>query len=152
VFLDPQRWRGASLETIVTALVELGVTKRRTHRGLLRALALYVRSNPDPTFRERAAELNRFVTARLQALLASRHGEIRHPQPRLAIAFGLAVMDAVTREAIVFEDAGLNPAPMPDSQLARELTRAYLAYLGVRPRRRRGSGGSHAPRRKLRAG
>ena len=138
-FLDPARWAEASIEEIVAALVARLVQKRRQHRGLLRSLALYVRSHPEPRFRQRAERLNLFVTRRLTTLLLARRGEIRHPAPARAIALGLSLVDSTVREAILFADAGLVTQRLTDRQLARELTRAYLAYLGVTRKERKRS-------------
>jgi AcrR family transcriptional regulator len=136
-FLAPERWRGRGAAEIVAAVVGLMVRKRRPHRGLLRAMALYARSRPQPRFAQHAAELNRHVHLKLQRLLLLRRHEIAHPDPPRAIAFGLFLVDAATREAILFSDARLFPWRLSDAALARELTAAWLALLGVRPRRRR---------------
>ena len=44
---------------------------------------------------------------------------------------GLLMVDAAIREAILFEAAGLNPRPVSDRVLVRELTLAWCRYLGV---------------------
>ena len=135
-FLAPESWRGASAATIVTRVVARFVESRRRHRGLLRSLALYVRSRPAPDFAARAARLNRFVTRRLARLLLLRREQIGHRDPERAIAFGLLLLDSATREAILFEKAGLSPGRLTDRDLAAELTRALLAYLEIVPEKR----------------
>lgn len=72
------------------------------------------------------------MRGRVSALLLARRDEIRHPQPRHAIAFGLALADAATRDAILFDDVTPMPGGGSDSALAREVSAAWLAYLGVR--------------------
>jgi len=133
-FLDPERWRGVAAVEIVGRLVHLLVEKRRKHRGLLRALALYARSSPDPRFLARAERLNEHVQGRLTALLLARRGEIGHPRPEAAIATGLFMVDAAVRDAVLFREVA--QVRLSDEQLAREMTEAYLAYLRVAVRRR----------------
>jgi AcrR family transcriptional regulator len=128
--LDPGRWKASSLSEIVAAVVRVLVRKHRANRPLLRALALYYRSHPDPRFRERAARTNAYVLEKLRRLLRSRPG-ITHPRPALAVGLGLQMVASAVREQILFEEsyAGRRPG---DERLARELCRAWLAYLGAR--------------------
>jgi AcrR family transcriptional regulator len=137
VFLDPRKWRGRPVAEVVEAVVGRIVRKRRAHRGLLRALSLYARSRPDPTFAEHAAAMTRHVHRRLRDLLLEKRREIGHPDPARAIAFGLLLVDGATREAILFGEAARLPGKLSDAALARELTSVWLAYLDVKPRRKR---------------
>lgn len=127
--LDPARWKGASLSRILQELIELLVDRRIRHRGFLRALSLYARSNPEAGFASRAAKMNRYVYSKLRELLAGR-AEIRHSNPDRAIAFGFFVIDTLTREAILFGDTGLPPEQFSRKVLVAELSRAVQAYLG----------------------
>jgi AcrR family transcriptional regulator len=136
-FLAPARWQGRSAADLIEAVVRRIVRKRRANRGLLRALSLYARSRPDPGFAEHAAALNRYVHGRLRELLLARRREIGHSDPERAISFGLLLVDGATREAILFGEAARLPGKPSDAVLVRELTRAWLAYLGVRLRRRK---------------
>jgi AcrR family transcriptional regulator len=128
-FLAPERWEGASASAILSEVVSKLVDTRRERRGLLRALALYVRSRPGSEFARRSAKLNRLLTERLTELMLTRRSEIGHPRPGLAIAFALEIVDSVTRDAILFADAGLAPARLSDTELKAELLRALTLYL-----------------------
>jgi AcrR family transcriptional regulator len=139
-FLAPERWKGRPAADIVGAVVRRIVESRRAHRGLLRALSLYARSQPDPRFAEHATALNRHVHGRLRALLLEREDEISHPDPGRAVALGLLLVDGATREAILFGETAWLPGRPSDTVLVRELTGAWLAYLGVSPRRKRRPG------------
>lgn len=130
-FLAVERWRGRGAAEIVAGVVRHLVRKRREHRGLLRSLALYARSRPEPGFLEQAQALNRHVHRRLRELLLERRAEIGHPEPERAIAFGLLMVDAAMRDAILFDEVVQLPGKPSDAQLARELSAAWLAYLGV---------------------
>lgn len=133
-FLARERWHGRDAAEIVDAVVRHVVRKRREHRGLLRSLALYARSRPEPGFLEQAQALNRHVHRRLRELLLERRGELGHPAPERAIAFGLLMVDAATRDAILFDEVAQVPAKPSDRLLASELSTAWLAYLGVKRR------------------
>jgi hypothetical protein len=69
-------------------------------------------------------------------LLLERRHEIDHPDPEQAIAFGLLLVDGATREAILFGEAARLPGKPTDAVLARELTAAWVVYLGLPPRGR----------------
>jgi len=128
-FLAPERWKGASAAQILSQFIGSLVDARRERRGLLRALALYVRSRPGSEFAKRSAKLNRLLTERLTELMLTRRKEIGHPRPALAIAFALEIVDSVTRDAILFGDTGLAPARLSDGELKAELLRALEVYL-----------------------
>ena len=145
-FLASERWRGRTAAEVVTAVVDRVTRKRREHRGLLRALALYARSSPSARFLENGRELNRHVYGRVRALLLERGHEITHPDPEQAIEIGLMFVDAATREAILFDDVAL-PRRLSDAALTRELAAAWLAYLAVR----QSSGGPSPGTRRRRA-
>jgi hypothetical protein len=66
--------------------------------------------------------------------MLERRREIGHRDAERAVAIGLLLVDGATREAILFGEAERLPGRFSDSVLARELTAAWLAYLGVRPR------------------
>jgi len=135
-FLAPERWQERGTAEIVGAVVSRLVERRRANRGLLRALSLYARSRPDPAFSAHARAMNRHVHRKLAELLLARPREIAHPDPEQAIAFGLLMVDGATREAILFGEAARLPGKPTDAMLARELSAAWLAYLGVPPQGR----------------
>jgi AcrR family transcriptional regulator len=135
--LEPARWSGRGVTEIIHAIVTSMVTSYRQRRGLLSALVLYVEMHDDVRFRQSANELMNAASADIVALLTMtpRSREIRHPDPALAIELVLVMLGSTLRRVIL--SAGLTHGrEMSDSALAAELERAFLAYLGVRPRRR----------------
>jgi AcrR family transcriptional regulator len=128
--LDPARWEGAQIPEIVGAVVAFLVGIHRDRRGLLRALWLAQALRPE--FRARATALSLHVSRRLSALLLERREEIAHPDPARAIAFGLWQVIASLRCAVLEPEESLAVRRVSERALPAELTRACLAYLGVR--------------------
>lgn len=130
-FLAPERWKGASVAEIMEEFIGNWVRAHREKSGILRTLFLYARDRPQPEFLKRARRLNGHVLIRLTALLLRRRHEIGHPNLEQAIGLGLLMVVTTMREAILFGDKKLYPMTVPDDTLAAELTRSFLAYLGV---------------------
>lgn len=124
---DPQRWEGAGVAEILRSVVPFLVGIFRERRGLLRAFVL--RHYTDASFREQRDRLSDYVTEKLAALLLARRDEIGHPDPERAARFGLGLVFDGIQSAVLFGEA--RGGPLSDDQLAAELTRVYLAYLGV---------------------
>ena len=60
--------------------------------------------------------------------------EIRHPDPRTAVAMGLMMVVSTLYELVVLPPHLKNwkgLLPQTDLELKQELTRAFLGYLGV---------------------
>ena len=127
--LDPSRWEGARIPDILDAVVPFLVSVFRERRGLMRAFSL--RNHTDPEFRARQERLSHHVSSRLGVLLMARRGEIGHEDPERAAAFGLSMVFSTIEDAVLFGDMRSGFLVLSDSDLAAELTRAYLAYLGV---------------------
>jgi len=120
---------GAPLATLVFDLLTGATAFYREHRGTLRALDLRARS--DRALRARMDEANRRTLAALAPAVEARRGEIRHPGPSQAFPFAMLLVGNTLREAVLFDTPWLAEAGWSDPKLARELTRAFLAYLGV---------------------
>ncbi|HYS53887.1 MAG TPA: TetR/AcrR family transcriptional regulator [Thermoanaerobaculia bacterium] len=117
------------LPALVRGMVKGIAEGYRRKRNLLRALTRYARTHHDPEFRELARKMNRATLFSVVALLLRHRDEIRHPNPEVAIEFGLLAVSSVLHLLILEEEpsAGIRP---PD-QFEEELTRMFLAYLGV---------------------
>lgn len=130
--LDPGRWEGAPIPEILRAVVPFLVAVHRERQGLIRAFVL--RNHVDPEFRARQERLSHHVNASLSRLLLARAGEIRHPDPARAAAFGLAMVVSSIENAVLFGELRSRVLTLSDDELAAELSRAFLAYLGVTAR------------------
>ena len=127
--LDPQRWRGATVAGILTAVVRFLVSVYREQGGLIRAFVL--RNHTHPEFRARQERLSHYVNTRLSALLLARSDEISHPSPARAAHFGLTLVFSTLESVLLFGEMRSGELALSDDALAEELTRAYLSYLGV---------------------
>lgn len=129
--LDPVRWEGAGVERILASVLRFLVAVFREQAGLVRA---FVRRNQiDPEFRAREERLSHYVSRKLCALLLARKDEITHPDPERAAAFGLTMAFSTIESTVLFGETRSGALALSDEELAAELTRAYLAYLGVPP-------------------
>jgi hypothetical protein len=118
----------------------------RRNRGLMRALALHARTKPGVL--SPVQERNRLALSdRAARLLLDARSEIRHSDPELAARQGIFFVLAACRDKILFSEAP-HPKllPVDDRKLARELSRALVAYLAFEPRHAppRGEGGPGA--------
>jgi AcrR family transcriptional regulator len=129
VALDPARWEGAGIATLLREVVRFLVSVYREQEGLIRAFVL--RNHTDVEFRARQERLSHHVNERLGALLLARAHEIRHPRPGRAAIFGLAMVFSTLESTILFGETRSSELSLGDDELADELARAYLAYLGV---------------------
>jgi AcrR family transcriptional regulator len=116
---------------LVHGLVRALVALHRERRGLARALA--VEAVRDPELQARRDRLAQHVAARLASRLRARAGELGHHHPERASAFGLAVVAGAIEGAILFDRLRAGALSPSDDDLAAELSRLFLAYLGVRP-------------------
>ncbi|MBI3838081.1 MAG: TetR/AcrR family transcriptional regulator [Planctomycetia bacterium] len=127
--LDASRWEGASIAEIFSAAIPFLVHVYQLKRGLIRAFI--VRASTDRQFADRGGHLGREISQRLISLLMARHDEIKHPDPALAVDFGLRMTFDTLDQATLYGDIQRTTLKFSPEQLAEELTRAFLSYLGV---------------------
>jgi AcrR family transcriptional regulator len=126
---DPDRWSRAPVASIVAACAEELVTVARARHHLITAF-LY-RGVQDPAFRRDALRFRRRVSERLGALLLNRRAELAHPQPEVAIDLGVHSALALMLQDALYGETRAAGRALSRAALARELTRGFLAYLGV---------------------
>jgi AcrR family transcriptional regulator len=129
--LAPARWEGASVAEIVGAVVPFLVAIFRERQGLMRAFV--VRNHTHPEFQARQQRLSHHVIARLSALVLARRKELAHPDPERATRFGLMLVFSALETMILFGEMRSSLLSLSDDDLANELTRSTLAYLGAAP-------------------
>jgi AcrR family transcriptional regulator len=131
--LDPEHWRGASITEILSEFAHTAVEVYNTKRGVARSL--FLRARVDPVIQATGRQVNAHYIARLRALLLdpSRRAEVTHPDPERAIALGFMMFFGALRETTVFGgEVWPDYAQLVGHDLGAEMTRLYLAYLGVR--------------------
>ena len=127
---DPERWSAVSVTQFIEELVAFMVRFHRRKRGLLRALVLRHHSHPGRRY-EDPAERTKTAIASVGRFLATRADEIRHSDPRLAGSLGFLFVLGALREKILFSEGAASALRISDKRLAKELTTAFLGYLGL---------------------
>jgi hypothetical protein len=67
----------------------------------------------------------------VQALLRDRSEELPHPDPELAGAMLIVMMQGIVDWALLLRESKNPVVPTRDDELAREIVRASLGYLGL---------------------
>jgi len=132
--LDRGRWRGLDLPKRVELLYRYVVRAYRLNRGLMRALTLYARARPEEiTSAQRGSRFGQYEAA--AALLLECRDEMGSRDPERDVRFALFVAGATFRDKILH---GRAPHPgsvvVADRQLAIEMARVFLCYVGCRRR------------------
>ena len=127
--LDPARWQGAGAPELIGAVIHFLVSIFRERRGLMRAFV--VRNHTHPEFQARQQRLSHHVIARLCALLLARREQLAHPDPERATRLGMMLVFSALETMILFGEMRSSLLLLSDDDLADELTRSTLAYLGV---------------------
>jgi AcrR family transcriptional regulator len=127
---DPVRWNDAPVATIVAACAQELVSVVRSRHHLITAF-LY-RGIQDPEFRRDALRFRRRVSDRLSALLLLRRSELSHPEPEIAIDLGVQSAFALMLQDALYGETRVAGRALTREGLVRELTRAFLAFLGVK--------------------
>jgi AcrR family transcriptional regulator len=128
--LAPSNWAGKPISYIIRSATRLMVQTYSKDRGVLRSLNLKARLYDDFHFKKREQRAWNELFPLLQDTLLSHQDEISHPDPGLAIRLGFQQMFFTMREVLLWEPLR-EDVPYDNEELIAELTRAYLAYLGV---------------------
>lgn len=126
---SPARWAGAPLAEIVRPSIEELVGTFRERAALIRCFI--VRAGGDEDRWEEGLRFRREVAARFVALAAERPGEVRHPEPALAVELAVHIAFAFVQQAALFGDVHAGGRALRDAELVDELTRNMLGYLGI---------------------
>lgn len=129
--LDPDRWHGKGIAQIFAETTPFLVDAFRQRGGLI--AAFIVRATYDPGFTEAWASLGQHLTAKFRTLLLERADEIRHPDPALAVEFGLQMVLCTLDEMALFREVEGAGLCLVDDRLPQEMSRMLLTYLGVEP-------------------
>ena len=110
----------------------------RANAALLRAMRTFVRGKAQTSFWKKACKFEVRAIEHVVELFLAHRKEIKHPDPRTAIAMGFMMVVSTLYEVVVMP-TDLGPLksflPKDDHALKRELVRAFLNYLGVEQKR-----------------
>jgi len=132
--LTPEKAAKIPLDVFVEQIVGGMVVSYRANAALLRAFRHFTQGRRDSEFFRKAAKLEVRSLERVVDLILTGRRNIGHSNPRLAVTFALMMVVSTLYEMVVM------PAPIrewktllpkDDNALKRELTRAFLSYLGV---------------------
>lgn len=123
--LDPRRWEGADLESVVRGVVARIVGHLLPRAHLLRA-ALLVN---DRDVEARVAELMRRGSERLAALLRPRLRHLEHRERDRAVDFASRAVLAVVQQRLLFSETEPGRYRLSDAELTRRLGGLFLAVV-----------------------
>ena len=110
------------------------VLSYRANAALLRAMRNFVRGRANTAFWKTACKFEVRAIEHVIDLFMAHRKDIRHPDPRMAIAMAFMMVTSTLFEIVVMP-TDLGPLksflPKDDQALKRELVRAFLNYLGV---------------------
>ena len=124
-----------SLGDFIREMLGLFARRYREDRGVVRAVVL--RSRSDPEMRARRLAFNREVVGKgMMRMLEAKEREIDHPDPALALNVCLLFSATALRESVLFRDfwpeaPGAGAGALSDDRLVEELSKACIAYLSV---------------------
>jgi len=124
-----RRRASSSLESTAAWIAQEFLRAYRERTNLMRALALFVRTNPGDIDSETRLRRKNQHLLFARALLAHR-ALIRHRDPERAVEWALFFAVAALRDRVLFSDS-THAAAMQgtDAELARECARMIVAYL-----------------------
>ena len=131
VALDVERWRGATIADIFNQVFPFLVEVYQQKSGLIRAFI--IRASSDNDFTESGMSLYRHIAERLTKLLLARCEQITHPNPALAVDFGLRLVFDMLDQSALFSGTLRTVKPMTSQEIAGELVRVFINYLGAEP-------------------
>lgn len=127
----PEHWGGASIPAIVRlCMIELVETFRQ-REALIRAFM--ARAAQDAVFMEEAHRFRCMVSDGIVRLLLTRSRSIRHPEPALAIDFGVQLAFGMMHHWVIFGGVQAGGRRLSDRDLVEELSRSFLGYLTLAP-------------------
>jgi AcrR family transcriptional regulator len=114
------------------------VLSYRVNASVLRAMRTFVQSRVNTSFWKTSCKFEVQAIEHVVELFLTHRKEIRHPDPRGAVAMAFMMAVSTIYEIVVMPtDLGplKNFLPKDDQALKRELVRAFLSYLGVEPKK-----------------
>ncbi|HEX3950061.1 MAG TPA: TetR/AcrR family transcriptional regulator [Steroidobacteraceae bacterium] len=127
------------LPALAEQLIASLLLSYRRNAAFLRAVRQFQQGKEGSAFWKKSMKLQMRFFEYLVAVLVASGNEIKHENPRAAIALGLLMVIGTLWEVVVLPGDGKlwkELLPKDDHVLGRELTRSFLAYAGVERRAR----------------
>lgn len=121
--------RSASLREVARPAIRQLVHIHRTRHRL--AAAFVAATARDPAQRRRVAEFREEVVRRFAAVLLERRDEIDHPNPERAVEFIIKMVLSGARQEAIFGTTEVAGHALSEAEMAEELERMFLGYLGI---------------------
>jgi AcrR family transcriptional regulator len=132
--LTPEMVREIPLPVFAEQIINSFVVGYRARASLLRAIRQFVHGRSQTAFGRKASRIEIRTYQRLVDLFLIHGDRIKHPDPRIAVSMGLMMVVSTVYELVVTHSdlsSWKDLLPKDDQALKRELTRAFLSYLGV---------------------
>jgi AcrR family transcriptional regulator len=116
-------------------LVHSLLVSYRANAALFQAIRKFAQESRNNDFRRKVGRLETRSFERLVDMILASATEITHPEPRVAASLGLMMVISTLLELLLQGSdtrAWKAVVPQDDATLKRELTRAFLSYLGMR--------------------
>jgi AcrR family transcriptional regulator len=133
--LTPEKAAKIPLDVFAEQIIGGMVVSYRANAAMIRALRHFTQGRDETDFVKKATKLEIRSFERVVDLILAGGRDIAHPNPRRAVAFGLMMVVSVLHELVVMPTTlkdWKNLMPKDDAALKRELTRAFLSYLGTK--------------------
>ena len=123
---NPEPWREKPFSELVLSAITVMLHIFNEQQGLIRGYAMYAVNNPElSALNERFGNV---VAERATELIAHRQERITHKEPEKAVSFSvMLILSALEARALHGPELMQS---IPDQQIANELTRMCLSYLG----------------------
>ena len=135
--LTPDMARQIPLPVFAEQLIHSVLVSYRRNAGMIRAMRQFSQARLQTPFFRRAARMEVSTYHYLVELFLVHRDEIQHSDPKIAVSFAVMMLISTLMELVVTEgDLRLWKTLLPqnDAALKVELSRAFLGYLGVKPK------------------
>ncbi len=126
---DATRWEGARVADMVEACAAELVTVVRERRNLI--AAFLHRAVHDEAFKVEAVRFRELLSSRIGGFLLTRRDEFTHPDPERAVDLGVLFALSLMIQSVLLEGVRAGGRSLSDADLAEEIARNFLAYVGV---------------------
>jgi AcrR family transcriptional regulator len=127
----PDLWKDKSLAEMARAIIDFILERNRIHRGLVRAMLIFILQHPDGAFVRKSAALREKTFQVVTELVLTRRSEIRHRDPESAVNFAMLMLRIAAQSILALPHALSRPIPHLEDQLETDLLRMFLRYLGI---------------------